>query len=155
MKKTGLALGCVLLLAGCPVPQTPSHDFTGRWTGTLTGNYNCMDGTTIQVVFQQGELDISQSGTSDSILVSFCNGLVLDGTASGNELDVAASADTSLSCTLVDQSNSNVTINQFSGGSFTFDNAKLDAKLDENISLTDSSGNATSCSGTAIGALSM
>jgi hypothetical protein len=151
MKKPGLGLCCALLLGACSAPSTPApDDFTGHWSGTLTANYNCKDGTSDQVVFTSLEFDISQSGSSDSVLLAFCNGIVIDGTASGNELDVTATTD--ISCTL--SVGSGVTINDFSGGSFTFDGSQLDVSLNEDVSLTDSSMNATTCSGAATGKLS-
>lgn len=155
MTRFGLALWCAVILAGCPAPENSADDFTGQWTGVLTGNYNCADGTTAQVIFTSEEYDISQSGTSDSISVAFCNGLVIDGTASGDELDVTPSQDTSLACTQTDNAGNTITINDFSGGSFTFDGSNLDVSLDEDVALTDSSGNSTTCSGTATGTLSM
>lgn len=157
MKKSGFAL--LLLLAGCAVPTTPVDDFTGHWSGSLTGDYNCTDSTTQQVTFMSEGYDISQSGTSASISVAYCSGLVLDGTASGNELDLSATADTALACLQTGNAGINVTINDFSGGIFTLEKVDggtaLGVSLDEDIAITDPQGNAHTCSGTVMGTLSL
>lgn len=99
-------------------------------------------GSTAQAQFTSEAWQITQSGTSDSIAVAFCGGLVLNGSANGDVLSLQPSGDTSIACTQSDSAGNTITINDFPGGSFTFDGSNLDASIEEDVQI-----NGLSCNG--------
>ncbi len=139
-----MKVACILVLAACGTPGY--DDFSGNWAGVLNATFSCMDGSTVQVTFASEQYNISQSGPNATISVAFCGGLVLGGTASGADLSVIPSGDTSQACTQVDANGNTITINDFAGGDFTYDGINLDANLNEDVQI-----NGLGCSGTASG----